>query len=295
MTASPISRDGLRLHVTTKGRGETFERFFAGFDRAFVLPNEKEDREGFQTCLSLNHGPDYDRLSALYGPYREVCLVAEESGQEIGGANFIAMPIPGGPVTANLNYIFVNAAMRGRGYLAKLLRAAREIALELFSPMSSTALIFIEQNDPFRMSAQDYARDTEFTGLDQLDRLRIWSRLGARVVDFPYRQPPLSASSAVDDTLLYSVLGASAPRLDACVLHAHLRLFFGVSVLKGAALSGNEAAQSQLAALEQACAAKGSIALLDPDPLLADLKVRGGRTGGGATNFRDAIKSLPSR
>lgn len=296
MTAPLKFSDRINFNVTMEGNGPIFDRFFEGFDRAFVLPNEKEDREGFQTCLGLNHGPVYRQLSAMYGPYREICLVAEEDTQEIGGANFIAMSALDGLVTANLNYIFVNAGMRGRGYLVKLLRGVREIVQTLFSPTPAEVLIFIEQNDPFRMSVEDYARDTKFTGLDQFDRLRIWSRLGAKVVDFPYRQPPLSSASAVDDTLLYSVLGASALRLDACVLLAHLRLFFGVSVLKGAPLSDNSAALSQLTALERPCKTKSTIALLDPEPLLACLKARGdtlSRADLVAPNFRDAVKSLP--
>ncbi len=267
---------GLRLHLTTRGDTPVFERFFTGYDRAFVLPNEKELREGFESCFALNHGAEYARLSALYGPYCEVSLTAEHEGREIGGANFIAMPTDdGAAITANLSYIYIEENARGRGYLGRLCAAAREAIRAVFAASEAiSVLIFIEQNDPFRLSEEDYRRDTAFTGLDQLDRLRIWRKLGARVVDFPYRQPPLSDAQGVDDTLLYSVLGARDASLPACVLAGHLRRFFGVSVLKGAPIESNGAAHAQISALARACAGGVAIALLDPGALLDKLAAR---------------------
>ena len=38
--------NGLTLRATDTGAGEVFEKFWAGFDKAFVLPNEKEDIAG---------------------------------------------------------------------------------------------------------------------------------------------------------------------------------------------------------------------------------------------------------
>jgi GNAT superfamily N-acetyltransferase len=261
--------DGLKLTTTTTAQSEVFERFYAGYDKAFVLPNEKEGREGFALCFDLNHGEDYKRLSALYGPYCEISFVAEHDGSEIGGANFIAMPADDKScVTANLNYIYVNEAARGRGYFSRMVAAVRDAAGRLFPAAQARVLIFIEQNDPFRMSAEDYRHDTEFTGLDQFDRLRMWAKLGAYVVDFPYAQPPLSAAQEVDDTLVYSVLGADADALPACILGGHLRRFFGVSVLKGMGFDANPAALGQIEALRRACAADERVRLLDPAPLL---------------------------
>lgn len=43
---------GLTLATTDSGEGPVFEQFFEGYDRAFVLPDEKEDREGLATCLA---------------------------------------------------------------------------------------------------------------------------------------------------------------------------------------------------------------------------------------------------
>lgn len=278
--ASLVTAEGLRLSTAIDADGAVFARFFAGYDKAFVLPNEKEDEEGFRRCFALNFGDDYARLSALYGPYSEVCLIAEKDGVEIGGANFIAMPIDAETVSANLNYIYVNQAARGQGHLARLVAGVNETLAALF-PGRARTLVFVEQNDPFRMSAEDYRRDTEFTGLDQFDRLRIWAKLGARVVDFPYAQPPLSAEQGADDTLVYSMLGAETLR--ACALEAHLTRFFGVSVLKGADLESNAAAREQLGVLKEACTRGESVALRDPSRLL------------GAIHRRDdALRRWPS-
>lgn len=290
--------DGLTLRMTTRGDGEVFERFFAGYDKAFVLPNEKEDIDGFRVCLELNDGGAYKRLSRRYSDYREICLIAEDKGEQIGGANFIAAPYDARTVTANLNYLFIDERARRRGYLARLINAVRQAIAGMF-PESDGArtLVFIEQNDPYRMSEEDYRRDTTFTGLDQFDRLRIWAKLGALVVDFPYRQPPLSADQEVDDTLVYSVFGAGAEGLDACVLEAHLRLFFGVSVLKGEDLKKTPDALEQVELLRKSCKAKGAVALLDPRSLLSRIS---SREGGFALwpqppgSFREALRrALP--
>jgi hypothetical protein len=55
------SATGLHLTITDRGDSDVFGRFFEHYDRAFVLPNEKEDIEGFRTCLALNHGVEYRR------------------------------------------------------------------------------------------------------------------------------------------------------------------------------------------------------------------------------------------
>ncbi len=133
------------------------------------------------------------------------------------------------------------------------------------------ALVFIEQNDPLLLTPQAYARDSGYSGIDQFDRLRIWNRQQARVLDFPYVQPPLSAHQQADERLIYSVLGAPGATLEAGLLKRHLRGFFGISVLKGAALEAVPAALRQLDALDAMARAGQPVALLDPGPALAAL------------------------
>jgi GNAT superfamily N-acetyltransferase len=288
----------LVLHVTDQGDGAVFDNFFAGYDQAFVLPDEKEDADGFRACLALNHGAEHERLTAEYGPFREICLIAEDpaTGARAGGANLIAMPIADREgrrrITANLNYVYVDPKMRGKNYLGRLMGSIEALVSTLFETADGDVLIFIEQNDPFAMSAQSYARDTHYTGLDQIDRLRIWARRGAMVVDFPYAQPPLSADQEADHNLLYSVLGARAQALDSCVLAGHLQHFFGISVLKGAPIETQPTAAAQIDSLRQSCHAGTDVALLDPGPLLAALSgVSSSVSTLGATpaDFREAL------
>ncbi|HST37615.1 MAG TPA: hypothetical protein VLK25_13430 [Allosphingosinicella sp.] len=271
--------NGLVVQLSDRSEGPVFDRFFAGYDRAFVLPDEKEDIDGLRAALDLNRGAEGARLAERYGPFREISLIADdETGQAVGGANFIAMPARSAPgrVTANLSYIYVDAEARGRGNLRRLIEATRETIANAFAGTLGrlSPLVFLEQNDPVRMSAEAYASDTAFTGLDQLDRLRIWHRLGARLIDFAYIQPPLSAQQAPDDALLYSVIGTEEDALDPALLRDHLAGFFGISVLKGAPLDRDKAARAQMDALAAAIEEGRRIALLDPGPLLDQVSSR---------------------
>lgn len=267
---------GLVLRATIDPQSPVLAEFYAGYDKAFVLPREREELQGFRDCLALGAGPAFEELSARYGPFREVVLTAADAatGAAVGGANFIAFPLPGLAaddgrpiVSMNLNYIFIGAEFRGQGLFRRLLAAIRDMAQGLvIAPGGAALLTFIEQNDPFRLSPEDYARDTAHSGLDQVSRLAIWQRLGAKIVDYPYVQPALSPGQAPDDGLLYGVLGAAGDRLDACVLEAHLRRFFGISVLKGRPLGEDPIAGAQIAALRRACAGGEHIRLLDAAP-----------------------------
>jgi hypothetical protein len=281
---SLVSTSGLVIEATTAADDGLLEEFYRDYDGAFVLENEKEGYDGFAECLGLNAGDQYANLVGRYGPFREFVAVVRDpaTGARLGGANFIIFPVSG--VTArelvlsiNLNYVFVNAQLRRKGILRQLMGDLPALAFGLFAQTNSADLpaalgtgarepqvyIFIEQNDPFRMSTEDYDRDTELTGLDQVARIGLWSRLGARIVDFPYVQPPLSKDQGADDTLAYAVLGAPDADLDACLLRAHLERFFGISVLKGSDLSVEPTAAAQLSELAIRCKDKRRVLLLD--------------------------------
>ncbi|WEK47236.1 MAG: hypothetical protein P0Y56_02835 [Candidatus Andeanibacterium colombiense] len=288
----------LSLAETDEADGAIFERFFAAYQQAFTLPDETEDRDGFAACLALNRGQEHARLAARFGEFRELCVIASDAGGMVGGANFIAIaPDPallGAPVTANLNYLYVCPEARGRGALRRFLAALHRRIGTLFGGGERPVALFIEQNDPFRMSREAYERDSAHSGMDQFDRLRIWLRMDARVVDFPYVQPPLSAEQEADETLIYSVMGIAAPEIPAALLRRHLAAFFGISVLKGAPLEAVPSAIAQLDALDRMAAAGQGVALLDAAPLL-------GPTGDPAAlldrtdrpqDFRSALASI---
>ncbi|MCP1375798.1 hypothetical protein [Dyella lutea] len=278
--------------------------FYAAYRLAFVLPNETEELTGFQACLALNHGEAHARLRAEYGPFREVCIIARDTpgGTMVGGANLIALrhDLAGQTMlTANLNYIFVPAPARGRGWFPQLLQAVTAAVPDLLripSIDAAAALVFIEQNDPLRMEPDDYASESAHSGIDQFDRLRIWAARNARVVDFPYVQPALSRDQSADDGLVYSVIGASGPMLDSCLLASHLRGFFGISVLKGASLVDDASVTAQLDALAQACRQRVPIPLLDPSHALKTLDADAERAlvQAGPGSLRDWLRAHQS-
>jgi hypothetical protein len=283
-----ISASGFVIDATTSAEDGLLQEFYSDYDRAFVLENEKEGYDGFVECLRLNCGDQYDDLVKRYGPFREFVIVVREAatGARLAGANFIIFPLSprktrGLVLSMNLNYVFVNSEFRKKGVFRQLVGDLPNIAYRLFVETNAPDLpekwravaakrssmpqvyMFIEQNDPFRMSTEDYERDTRLTGLDQVVRIGLWSRLGAKIVDFPYVQPPLSKDQAADNTLAYAVLGAADASLDACLLRAHLERFFGISVLKGADLSLEPTAGAQLSELSIACNNGRPVPLLD--------------------------------
>lgn len=249
------------------------------YDRAFVLPNEKEERHGFEECLKFNHGHEYQRLASLYGPFCEPVAIAvlrdnENQPITVGGANFISYSLigeSGVPCLAmNLNYIFVVPEWRGKKLLRRILVACEGLAKKMcFQANDATSktnlpvLMFMELNDPFRLTQAQYELDSSYTGIDQFQRLGVWARMAARIVDFPYIQPPLSENQVADDSLALALIGGHTDGLPACQLFEHIERFFSISVLKGKPLESSTEAMRQLSALKIKCALKEKIALLD--------------------------------
>lgn len=274
--------DGLIVAASTDPQGPLLAEFFEFYDRAFILSSEKEEWSGFVDCLSLNHGNSYARLASIWGPFREwVLLVRDRVAADpvIGGANLICFPIAADGesvvLAMNLNYLFVESRHRRRGYLRKILGACQELVRRSFQPLpmneSAPLLTFIEQNDPLKLNAEEYARDSFHAGIDQVDRVRIWQRAGAKIINFPYVQPALSDDQFADTGLMLSVVGVEGDVLDACLLKLHLERFFGISVLKGRDPRFEATSREQLTLCEDACLADKPFALLDPHRWLESL------------------------
>src|SRR5262249_55788280 len=303
---------GLTYDASTSVDDGVFRQFFSAYDDAFVLPNEKEGLAGFAECLALNDGCGYNRLCRRYGPFREfIVVVRDRAGNIVGGLNFIAFPLDdqdagGSSLSLNLNYIFVPPTYRRRGVLKTMMSELPLLALALFghtnpgdlppdraaSQAPGSVYTFIEQNDPYRMTEQDYTLDTQATGLDQLARIALWARQGARIVDFPYVQPALTADSEADRSLVYAVLGAGASSLHPTLLRQHLERFFAISVLKGRDPAGDAEAHSQLSRLVALAANGARVGLLEMvDP--ANLPMAGGAHGKeGTLTLRGLLASL---
>jgi GNAT superfamily N-acetyltransferase len=258
--------DGLLVEGTEDPSSPVLTSFFAGYDRAFVLPDEREELDGFRECLIANRG-----APLRFGRrHRELVLTLRDGtgGPVLGGANFLATTMgsrAGEPdVSVALNYLYVDQQARGRGLARKLVAAVARLAQRAADrPEDGMPAIFIEQNDPFRLTAEEYAADTAHSGTDQIDRLAIWARLGARAVDFPYVQPALSETQASDDGLIYAALAFPGDTVSAAFLHDHLESFFGVSVLKGGDPHNDAAAGPQLAGLSRMTRDGQGVALID--------------------------------
>lgn len=273
---------GLTLRATERPDSPILEQFFAGYDRAFVLPDEREEIAGFRACLAINP-ESRQRFGRLH---RELVMVVDDSvtGQLLGGANFLATRIANAPadhppVAVALNYMFVEVAARGRGLSRTLKHAVGVLANRAVGESDASPLpaLFIEQNDPLRLSDEEYAADSAHAGIDQVDRLAIWARLGARLVDFPYVQPALSADQDSDDGLAYAVMDFPGNAIDARYFRAHLESFFGISVLKGGDPTTDPTAGPQLALLDEWADNGAAIRLIDMQPPI------------------DALRALPQR
>ncbi|MBX3479496.1 MAG: hypothetical protein KF842_03785 [Caulobacter sp.] len=247
------------------------DRFFEGYDRAFILPDEREEIDGFRACLALNGrtfpwAPD---------PSREVVMTLETgTGDLLGGANFLATRLADdrASVAVALNYIYIERPFRGRGLSRDLLASVSRLAGGLWDDGEGPVLLFIEQNDPVAKSDSDSLADSAHSGIDQIDRLEIWANLGASALDLAYVQPALSPDKAPDSSLIYAVVGAGGSGVDAGLLRRHLVNFFGISVLKGRDPGGDLVAAPQLQALAGKVDRHDEVALIDFPPLLAALR-----------------------
>lgn len=271
--------EGETVRVTLDPDSPLLASFFEGYDRAFILPDEKEDLEGFKACLGLNP-------AQRGGQGEVVAVVFDAMGQRLAGLNLLAVDHgeQAEPrVSAALNYVYVEEAARKRGMLRQCLAmipALAQWALGLEDEAQPT-IIFIEQNDPLRMTPEAYRQDTLHSGLDQVARLAIWARMGASLVDIDYVQPALSKEQQADDGLAYAVIGWEGRAMPPAFLHRHLERFFSVSVLKGQPEPEEGAARKQLTELAgqvqpvSLLSMQGALELLADDP-----------RGGGAENLR---------
>lgn len=276
--------DGMRVSASGDAHSPVLKRFFEGYDRAFVLPDEREELPGFEKCLALNHS----HRQAFGRTHIELVMTIEDAdGVLLGGANFLATSMAHHlncpPATVALNYVYVEESARGRGLLRHALAAVRRLALKGLDlpPDAGEPALFIEQNDPLRLTPEEYSADTEHSGLDQVDRLAIWARVGAHVVDFAYIQPALSADQLSDDGLIYAAIDYPDDAVDAGLFHDHLESFFYISVLKGEGELPGGVATTQLLALTKR---EEALALLPMEPALNWM--RDGRATDGFDSFR---------
>ena len=213
------------------------QKFWTIYDRSFVLPDEKETMEGFLACLAFNQAPLHAPLRDLYGPFRE-CLVVMEEDEPVAAANFFAFTTPeprqGQRTSLHLSYACVAPEHRRRGHLRGLIDACRQGAVEAVGPSSDgkPPLVFLEMNNPDRLTAEEEEQDRRVSGLTSEQRLAIWRKHGVRILDLPYVQPPPSADQGAEEGLLLGVIGGSSEPLPSSLVASYLERFLGISVLK---------------------------------------------------------------
>lgn len=288
-----LSDANLRVDATERPDSPLLERFFAGYDRAFILPDEREELEGFRACLAINPSMRH-RYGRLHREF-VMTITDHKSGVLLGGANFLAtrMAPPFGhpPVSVSLNYVFVEPAARGRGLSREILQAVASLANRGVGAAKGDCppAIFIEQNDPLRITSEEYANDSLHAGVDQIDRIAIWARLGARLVDFPYVQPALSADQQSDDGLAYAVIGFPLDAIHPQYFRSQLESFFGISVLKGGDPMKDPSARPQIELLSDMEHRGEEVPLLPIAPIIERLRQSFRRSN--VTTLRDFARS----
>lgn len=271
---SPKAEDRFSLLITDTGESPILDTYMEGYEKVFTLPDESEDRDGFASCLSLNHGDIHKQLARDYGEFREIVGVAHEESQGVvGGANFFAGPVEledgSTVVTVHLNYAHIDEEHRRSGRLHKLVEAVSSMAAVAFTDEEVPVVTFLEQNDPLAMSRDDYIKDTEASGIDQVDRLNAWTRLSAKIVDFPYVQPELSPDEEPNRTLALAAITKDMEKIPNELLRGHLHRFFGVTVAKGEGLA--QSAKEQMEILDSPDAPR-TFDLIDPAPAVSRLR-----------------------
>jgi len=234
-------RDAVALHVDeiVDPVDPRFEELYALYERLFPLPAEREPPEAFFEVLELNRNPKVQRE---LGPWHEAILVVQagQGGPVVGGHVYgvttsSAHAELGCAASVQAIYTFFDRSVRGRTPMSQIERELQDRASRTFEPREAptvSPLIFVEVNNPLRMSPEQIADDTAHAGIDPYRRYRHWLNSGLRPLDLSYVQPPLRAG---EDAVRYLDLfcNSKLTSVPAAVILHHLRAFISISVLKG--------------------------------------------------------------
>src|SRR5215510_9545133 len=121
-------------------------------------------------------------------------------------------------------------------------------------------LVFVEVNNPLRMSPEEIADDTAHAGIDPYRRYRHWLRSGLRPLDLAYVQPPLRLGES-PVRYLDLFCNSNLPSVPSAVVLHHLRAFISISVLKGKSADGDP----DFAAMRDQLAARDIVAFIPDD------------------------------
>jgi GNAT superfamily N-acetyltransferase len=247
----------------TSGELSIFDGFYDLYDSIFTLPDEKESREGFLKVFSLN---DDAELQEKYGPYREDVAVIIFNGEIVAGCNYLIRARRpeekredwgGVDALVQLNYVFVADGERGKGYHRLLTEKMEEQAALFFANVHGfnndfvpVICTFAEQNNPLRMTLEEYEADNAAAGTDQCDRLLAFQRGSYRRLDFPYIQPALEEGGDPCDYLMLVVKKPEGTQITNALMCSYLSTFIGVSIKKGGPVENDPHYRKMMKTLE---------------------------------------------
>jgi hypothetical protein len=236
---APSEAGPLCVDEITEADDPRFAELYALYERMFPLPAEREPPEAFFEVLALNRHAEVQRV---LGPWHEAVLAvhAGHGGPVVGGHVYgvttsRAHRELGCIASVQAIYTFFDPSVRGRTPMSKIEQELQARALRAVGHTGAPAippLIFVEVNNPLRMTAQQIADDTAHAGIDPYRRYRHWLSSGLRPLELSYVQPPLRAGG---DAVRYLDLFCNSrlASVPGAVILNHLRAFISIAVLKG--------------------------------------------------------------
>jgi hypothetical protein len=218
----------------------SFRHLYEIYEAAFPLEDEREPVGAFDAILALNIDR---RIQMAYGPYREIVAAIRwwSGGPIIGGHVFGMTTSPahiafGVPASVQGIYTFLHPDCRGMVPIKWVADYSRKLASSVFGAGGTehdrAPTIFLEVNNPLKMSEQEIEIDTLHSGVDPFRRYMFWLRNGFTPLAFPYVQPRLRTDA---DPVRYLDLFCSndaSQGVPADMLLSHLHAFISISVLK---------------------------------------------------------------
>jgi hypothetical protein len=189
-------------------------------------------------------------MQARFGPWREfVTAIREGDNGPLVGGNIFGVTTSRAHVAFGCQasiqgiYLFLVPEARGQGAVADARPYMESQALAAFGLDARRGrlppLIFLEVNNPMRMTAAEIEQDTASSGFNPYQRYAFWKRNGYAPLAFRYVQPPLRPGASPVRYLDLFCTAEVADAIPAELIAAHLNAFISMSVLKGRAASGD--------------------------------------------------------
>ncbi len=254
MSKASLFAPRLVTDIVSSREPELLDQLYALYALAFPLPDEREPRSAFDEILAANE--DF-AVQRRFGPWREVVAVIREwaGGPVVGGHVFGVTTSPahraaGCAASVQGIYTFLHPQVRGRLPMSALrdfmqAQAQATFGGDLDWPLAPP--VFIEVNNPLRMSAAEVELDAQSSGVDPHRRYLFWQRSGFRPLAFDYVQPALQPGGRA--ALYLDLFCSGSGPVPASLLAAHLRPFLAISVLKQRPADSDPDAEAMLAAL----------------------------------------------